>query len=247
MYTLRLTDASGPGPSDKSSVAWLYESSEDVALGGARRGYDGGAAAAAARGFAGADAGLFGALVVSARARDGAHAPPRFDGAPSDVNREFVVFASALDENASPYLPLNVARFARGAESVNYDDPLFRESNRMRSLNGYMYCNAPGLALLEGRVARWYVLSTGTSLAADRGVHAPRWYGHALETADAVAAGSLLVQPRTAHVADMYATNRGTWLMACQVGSHAHAGMQALYTVEQRVTSSCAHTFWAKC
>ena len=35
-------------------------------------------------------------------------------------------------------------------------------------------------------------------------------------------------------VADMDASNPGTWMFKCNVGDHIHAGMMSLYTVEPR-------------
>ena len=76
------TGACGPGPSDPSSVFWLYHSHteelQDVA------------------------SGLFGVIVVTRRGM------ARADGRPKDVDREFVTMYIAINENESWYLEDNI-------------------------------------------------------------------------------------------------------------------------------------------
>lgn len=89
-----------PGTVDGDSVAFHYTSD----LHAARRGqseYNGGEVSASE--FADYDSGLYGAAIVTRGGRGRGE-----DGAPKDVNREFVLFVGAMNLNKSPYLPLNV-------------------------------------------------------------------------------------------------------------------------------------------
>ena len=187
--------------------------------------------------FADFSAGLFGALVVTSKAIK--RLP---DGAPTDVQREFVLFMGVLDQNRSPYLELNINQFVAAPESVDRIHPEFKESNRMHAINGRVYCNLEGLEVLYGRTARWYVFALGSS----DGMASPRWYGHA-PTVGGRRAVAPLVQPGMGIVADVQHLNRGMWLFEDQTSSHAHAGCAALFRVPERVTSVCELSFWSKC
>ncbi len=64
----------------------------------------------------------------------------REDGSPKDVDREFVVLFSVINENQSPYLEHNLKTHADHHEDlppVDTSDELFIESNLMHSMNGY--------------------------------------------------------------------------------------------------------------
>jgi FtsP/CotA-like multicopper oxidase with cupredoxin domain len=83
-YTWEVDPRAGPQPGEPSSKLWLYHShvneQRDVA------------------------AGLLGPMLISAK---GTLKP---DGAPRDVDREFVVILYTLDEQQSPYLDTNIAQ-----------------------------------------------------------------------------------------------------------------------------------------
>jgi len=147
-----------------------------------------------------------------------------------------------LDQNESPYLDMNIAQFASAPESVDKNHPDFKESNRMHSVNGRVYCNLEGLSIPYGRKARWYTFSLG----ADDAMASPRWGGHA-----ALVSGSrmatALVQPGQGVVADIDHRNKGTWLLADQTQAHARAGAAALFFVKERVTELCPFAPWSTC
>jgi len=187
--------------------------------------------------FADANAGLFGALLVT-RDKGRAHG----DLSPTDVNREFVLFMGVLDQNLSPYLGLNVAQFAAAPETVDLSHPDFKESNRMRAVNGRLYCNLEGLEVMVGQNARWYILSLGS----DDAFASPRWYGHA-STVGGSRQGAVLVQPGESVAVDVLHDNAGEWLLVDQASDHAHSGAAALFTVKPRIASLCEITPWAKC
>jgi hypothetical protein len=130
-YTYRwaVPERAGPGPSDPDSVAWLYHAHD-------HEGVD-------------IYAGLIGAIIVT---RAG-YANP--NGAPKDVDREFVTLFMILDENLSPYLDVNIQKFAGAPESVEKDNEEFKESNKKHAINGLLYGNLNGLVMHRGDRVRW--------------------------------------------------------------------------------------------
>jgi hypothetical protein len=120
-YTWLADEDSGPGPNDLSSQVWAYHSHVDE--------------------VADTNTGLYGALIIA----DPACAD--FDtAAPLDVDREFVVIMTVMDENASLLLDDSIAEFcpafAGDARRAQGDED-FVESNLMHSVNGYVYGNLP--------------------------------------------------------------------------------------------------------
>src|ERR1039458_8799731 len=81
-YIWQIPERAGPGPSDPSSVFWLYHSHADELRDVA--------------------SGLFGVIVVTRR---GMALP---DGRPKDVDHEFVTMFIAINENESWYLEDNI-------------------------------------------------------------------------------------------------------------------------------------------
>jgi len=201
-YTYRwfVPERAGPGPADPSSVAWLYHSHVDPA--------------------ADTNAGLVGAIVVT---RAGAARP---DGAPADVDREFVALFTVMDENVSPYLAENVRRFAGDPAQVDTADDDFVESNLMHVINGYVFGSLPLLTMSRGERVRWYLLALGTEVD----LHTPHWHGnvvlHAGRRVDVVP-----LMPAESRVADMVPDSAGIWMFHCHVNDHASAGMTGRYEV----------------
>ena len=87
-YQWAVPDRAGPSSMDASSVMWMYHGHTDE--------------------VADTYAGLMGPLIVTRRG--GARA----DGSPADVDREQFAMFMVSDENQSPFLDENIARFAEG-------------------------------------------------------------------------------------------------------------------------------------
>merc|ERR1712146_561765 len=138
-YFLELTAAGGPatGPGNKDTEVYAYASQLDFAQ------PPGVSNALVANGFAGVDAGLFGALIVHKKGYS------EFPGL------EMLTFFQTLDENKSPYLDLNILKYAGDPVHIDKRDPVFKDSNRMSSINGNAFCNLPGLNLYKGKPTRW--------------------------------------------------------------------------------------------
>jgi hephaestin len=150
------------------------------------------------------------------------------DGTPlvADAHREFVTLFATFDENLSLYRDLNILRYTTHPESVVASDPAFKESNKMHTINGFMYCNGAGFEMKQGQRARWYLHAAG----GDHGMHTPRWFGNSVSLFGRhVAAPELL--PGESKTASMLADSRGRWLFHCEVHDHATAGMRAFLQV----------------
>jgi manganese oxidase len=200
LYQWDVPDRAGPGPMEGSSVMWMYHSHVDE--------------------VGDTNAGLMGPIIITAQGK----AKP--DGSPIDVDREFVVMFSVMDENVSPYLQHNIDTKTGTPSSVDPDDEEFGESNLMHSMNGYVYGNLPGLEMKQGERVRWYLMGMGTEVD----LHTPHWHGNTVVSMgmrmDVV---SLL--PASMITADMTPDNPGTWLFHCHVNDHIIAGMMATYKV----------------
>ena len=218
VYTWRIPERAGPGPSDPSSVFWLYHSHcdelRDVA------------------------SGLFGVIVVTRR---GMALP---DGRPKDVDHEFVSMYIAINENESWYLDDNIRDHTTDPKGVDRHEsnPLtpggmagtiagtgFVETNIKWSMNGYIFGNMPMMTMKKGDHVRWYVATLGDFFNA----HTPHWHGN-----------TVLVQGRRTDVlnvasaemitADMVPDAAGIWLYHCHISDHMLAGMVARYEVKDR-------------
>ena len=236
-WRFEVLETSAPAESDKSSVAYSYYSQRASAA----RAISGTTTdATILDNFADFNAGLFGALIVT-RAGD-----TRSDLSPSDVQQEFVSMLSAIDENLSPYLDININLHAADPDSVVKNDPFFKESNRMPSINGMMYCNLPGLRLVQDRTSRWYLMSLGS----DEGMHSPTWTGETASVSDPLGPSrhdSVELLPGSSRVADIHNWNQGVWLFEDQVLDYTHKGARALYKVTPKVTVICSVKFYSKC
>ncbi|XP_046328508.2 hephaestin-like protein [Haliotis rufescens] len=141
--------------------------------------------------------------------------------------REFFLYFSIVDENFSWYLEDNI-KLAKVDHKVNRSEGQFLESNRMSSINGFMYGNVPGLAMCRGEVIRWYAFNLGT----DIDLHTLYFHGNMFENhhQHKVSTGmisgalkTLIMSPR----------NIGTWGLQCHSNDHFLKGMSAMYQVTE--------------
>uniref|UniRef100_A0A383V6F7 Plastocyanin-like domain-containing protein n=1 Tax=Tetradesmus obliquus TaxID=3088 RepID=A0A383V6F7_TETOB len=207
-YKWLVPERAGPGPADAGSIMWMYHSHVDEAADPA--------------------AGLMGAIIITApgNAND--------DATPKDVSREFVLSFAIMNEDVSIMAKQNYAQFLPAATRGNASaleallaDPSFQESNLMHSINGYMYCNLPGLDFVQGQSVRIYFMAFGSS--AD--MHTPNTAesqlfldGHRKQ-AVALLPGAMLTTDTTPLVP-------GKGLLQCHVYDHISAGMSAIYNVK---------------
>uniref|UniRef100_A0A3B4EIB4 ferroxidase n=1 Tax=Pygocentrus nattereri TaxID=42514 RepID=A0A3B4EIB4_PYGNA len=140
----------------------------------------------------------------------------------TDVDQDFLLMFSVVDENLSWYLEENIQTFCSDPTGVDPNDPDFQRSNKMNAINGYVYGNLPGIELCQNRTVSWHLLGMGNEVD----VHSAYFHGHTLlmrgHRVDAVS-----LFPATFLTAEMTPVETGTWLLNCQVNN----GMQALFRV----------------
>jgi FtsP/CotA-like multicopper oxidase with cupredoxin domain len=206
-YIWPVPERAGPAPGQGSSVIWPYHSHANTERD--------------------VDAGLFGAIIVTARRM------ARADGTPKDVDREFVVAFAEFDENQSWYLADNIRRFVGEPSKVKIIKTPFGEDaqqpgaggNFMESMNGYVYGHLPGLTVHVGEHVRWYlVATTGFEM------HSPHWHGSTVVIRHERTDVSQLL-PLGTEIADMVPDDPGIWLFHCHVAPHLIAGMESTYRV----------------
>ena len=200
-YTWKVPLRAGPGPHDGSSVMWMYHSHTDE--------------------VGDTYAGLMGPMEITAKGM----AKP--DGSPKDVDRSVFELFSVMNENKSPYLAANLARYTAITEPPSGPaGDEFNESNLMHSVNGYVFGGQPMLTLTKGQRVRWYVMGMGTEVD----LHTPHWHGN-----DVIVGGMRMdvinLLPASMVTADMVPDDRGVWLFHCHVNDHLTAGMVTRYTV----------------
>ncbi|MEV0040240.1 hypothetical protein [Streptomyces sp. NPDC050804] len=106
-----MPERAGPGPNDPSSLLWLYHDH------------------AVDMGVPGTQAGLVGPLVITRRGA------AREEDGPADVDNEFFTFFTLFNENDSPYLRRDLARFAPGRH-LDLGNADFQDSDTKSSIDG---------------------------------------------------------------------------------------------------------------
>ncbi|XP_069831485.1 ceruloplasmin-like [Dendropsophus ebraccatus] len=140
---------------------------------------------------------------------------------------EFILMFSVIDENLSWYLDENIIAYCTHPGSVDKEDEDFQESNKMHSINGYMYGNLPGLSMCENTKVKWYMFGMGNEVD----IHSAYFHGQVL-THQRYRVDTISLFPATMIQGTMETQNRGKWLLSCQVNDHLEGGMQAIYEVK---------------
>uniref|UniRef100_A0A8C9V2M8 ferroxidase n=1 Tax=Scleropages formosus TaxID=113540 RepID=A0A8C9V2M8_SCLFO len=194
-----------PADGDKPCLTWVYHShvhsSQDIA------------------------SGLIGGLITC---KKGTLFNPSNQTKPErkDVDKDFFLMFSVVDENLSWYLEENIQTFCSDPTGVDRDSEEFQESNRMHAINGYVFGNLPGLEICHNHTVAWHLLGMGNEVD----VHAANFHGHTLlDRGHRTDVLSLF--PASLVTAEMFAGTTGKWMLSCQVNDHIQAGMQAFYWV----------------
>lgn len=201
-------------PENQSSVVWTY-SSKSSPIGDV-------------------NAGLLGLVVIYKKGTLEYPSPGSMFQRPQGIDQEVFTIMTTTDESESTYFTESGARVGLTVDrlkQLEQTDPLFKESNRMYHINGYVYNNNKNIELVYGSRVRWYIVSFGVS---DDDVHTAHWHGatllnhgHRVDVVD--------LTPVSFEVVDMVPDNEGQWLFHCHVASHFEAGMSAFYQVEKVV------------
>ncbi|XP_048838045.1 ferroxidase HEPHL1-like isoform X2 [Brienomyrus brachyistius] len=143
-----------------------------------------------------------------------------------DVDHDFLLLFSVMDENLSWYLEENIQAFCSEPMEVDPEDEDFKESNQMHAINGYLYGNLPALEMCVNRTVSWHLLGMGNEVD----VHSVHFHGHTVLNLGH-RADVLSLFPAIFVTAEMITQTAGRWMLSCEVNDHIEAGMQAFYNV----------------
>ena len=84
------------------------------------------------------------------------------DNKHKDIDKDFVIMFTVMDENESWLLQKNIQEYC--PQFASADDEDFQESNKMHVINGYFYGNSPGLEMCNGDKVDWHMFGMGTEV-----------------------------------------------------------------------------------
>ncbi|GBF99637.1 multicopper ferroxidase [Raphidocelis subcapitata] len=200
-YRWKVPASAGPSEDGPSTRLWLYRSTANI--------------------VGDTQAGLAGPIVVARRGGLGEN------GRPSDVDREFFLTLQVFNENNSPFYEENMAAADPAALAGLSEDDLM-ESNTKYTVNGFLWCNLPGLNMTVGDRVRWYV----TSLGSEDAIHNAHWHGVVFNDSRGHHVDQVTVQSSSLEALDMVADNPGTWLFHCHLNDHMDGGMMARFHID---------------
>ncbi|KAI8463551.1 MAG: multicopper ferroxidase [Monoraphidium minutum] len=199
-YRWRVPESAGPGEEGPSSRFWMYRSTADI--------------------VGDTQAGLAGPIVITRRGELGD------DGLPAGVDKEIFLMLQVFNENNSPFYDANMAAAGEEALAELTEDDLI-EANTKYSINGFLWCNVPKMAMATGERVRWYVSSLGSEDA----IHTAHWHGVVFNDSRGHHTDQIPVQSSSLETLDTVADNPGTWLFHCHLNDHMDGGMLALFNV----------------
>ncbi|XP_062039479.1 hephaestin isoform X4 [Lepus europaeus] len=208
VYNWTIPEGHAPTDADPACLTWIYHSHVD-----------------APRDIA---TGLVGPLITCKRGTLDGNSPPQRQ----DVDQNFFLLFSVVDENLSWHLDENIATYCSSPASVDKEDEGFQESNRMHAINGFVFGNLPDLSMCAQKRVAWHLFGMGNEVD----VHTVFFHGQMLTTRGH-RTDVAHIFPATFVTAEMVPQVPGTWLVSCQVNSHLQDGMQALYKIK-----SCSTT-----
>uniref|UniRef100_A0A8C6D543 Hephaestin n=1 Tax=Moschus moschiferus TaxID=68415 RepID=A0A8C6D543_MOSMO len=203
IYNWTIPEGHAPTDADPACLTWVYHSHVD-----------------APRDIA---TGLIGPLITCKRGTLNGSFPPRRQ----DVDNDFFLLFSVIDENLSWHIDENIATYCSDPASVDKEDEDFQESNRMHAINGFVFGNLPDLSMCTQKRVAWHLFGMGNEVD----VHTVFFHGQML-TIRGHRTDVAHIFPATFVSAEMVPQEPGTWLISCQVNSHLQDGMQALYKVK---------------
>ncbi|XP_041371918.1 hephaestin-like protein [Gigantopelta aegis] len=199
VYKWKIPKDSGPGPKDPNCVSWQYYSQTDVTKD--------------------VYSGLIGPLITC---RPGIL--NQFNRR-KDVDKEFAVMFSVINENESWYIDENKARFAPNQDGGSN----FTQSNLYYSANGKIYFNLDGLVMKHMDLVSWHISGWG----GPRDVHPIHFHGQTMihQAGRKTKVDVIEVGPTVSETVEMLADNPGTWIIHCHNAPHVRNGMMIPYTV----------------
>ncbi|KAL4440358.1 hypothetical protein ABPG75_003359 [Micractinium tetrahymenae] len=199
-YRFLVPAAAGPSPNEPAAKLWLYRSTVDLVYH--------------------ASAGLIGPMLIS-------NTPEVNTGdVASGQERDIITVLQIIDEGTSPFLDANLAN--RTAAQLGVTDAGLAESFLKHAINGYIFCNAPGMVMTQGERVRWHMATVGS----EGDMHNLHLHGNTFLN-NGHRADHLSMLPGTARSVQFSTENAGFWLMHCHVGDHILGGMKAMYMVRR--------------
>ncbi|XP_061103932.1 ferroxidase HEPHL1-like [Conger conger] len=205
-YQWDFPERSGPGSSDPNCIPFPYYSTVDFVKDTA--------------------SGLVGPLVVCRKGTLDQNRKRR------DVDREFVLLFMVFNENISWFLKDNIQTYLNKDPGTFPITDEFVEGNQMHAINGKLYNNLQGLTIMQGEKADWYLLGMGGEMD----LHTVHFHGQAFiyRTDQSHRADVYELFPGTSQTVEMIADNPGTWLLHCHIADHIYAGMETVFTIQNR-------------
>ena len=100
------------------------------------------------------------------------------NGQRKDIEKDFALLFTVMDENESWYLDENIKKYALIPGSVNKEDSKFKNSNKMNAINGYVYSNGPEnggqFRMQVGDKVAWYLIGFGN----EADIHTVHFHGN---------------------------------------------------------------------
>ncbi|XP_004419321.1 PREDICTED: ceruloplasmin-like [Ceratotherium simum simum] len=202
VYTWEVPGDVGPTSTDPTCLTWLYYSSVNQTRD--------------------TNSGLVGPLLVC---RNGSLGE---EGRQKGIDKEFYLLATIFDENKSFLLDENIRTFITQPENVDKEDPDFQNSNKMYSINGFMYGNLPGLDMCLGDKVSWHVFSVGSQ----DDLHGIYFSGNTFTSLGA-RKDTLAVFPHNSQTLLMTPDSTGIFNVVCMTTEHYLGGMKHKYHVRQ--------------
>uniref|UniRef100_A0A3Q0SH15 Hephaestin n=1 Tax=Amphilophus citrinellus TaxID=61819 RepID=A0A3Q0SH15_AMPCI len=167
------------------------------------------------------NSGLIGPLIVCKRGTLDLHGD-------SSGDYQYALLFMVSDENFSWYLDENIRTYITNPARNLKEDEDFMESNKMHSINGFMYGNLPGLSMCQGNKIQWHLFALGDEVD----MHSVHFHGQILTTLNHHT-DTVSLFPASSTTAEMTADNPGHWLLTCTVNDHLMAGMQTLFEIKK--------------
>lgn len=133
------------------------------------------------------------------------------NGLRNDINKEFALLFTVLDENESWYLDENINKFALEPKKVDKTDEDFKESNKMNAINGYIYSNGPNKGsqyeMFIGEKVAWYLIGFGN----EADIHTVHFHGNSFYHVSTTLKPNYSITANHSIVVNAYVKGKGEW------------------------------------
>ncbi|XP_028410186.1 hephaestin-like protein [Dendronephthya gigantea] len=202
-YTWEVKPEHGPTNNDSDCLTWAYHSHVNPRND--------------------VNTGLVGAMIICKKGTF-------INGKHKDIDKDFVLLFTVMDENRSWLLKKNIKEYCGPNFTIPQDEEEFKEfrdGNNIHMINGYIFGNVPDLKMCVGDVVDWHLFGMGS----ETDLHSVTFHGHTVRV-DGHRSVKDAVFPARSSTAHMTAWNPGKWLLRCLVNKHYISGMTALFDVD---------------